>query len=487
MRRFVAIGPALIALLVGVLAVFVVPEVFKRGLASRTSRNIEQANEVLDDGTVLDQISRATRKIAESVEPSVVHIDVEQEGGGGSQGSGWVYTEKLGDGGYITTNAHVVRNARSVRVQFYDGEVVSATVVGADALTDVAVLKVSPRPGIFPARRAPDANLQQGEKVFAFGSPFGFKFSMSEGIVSALGRVAGPAFEIGGFSNFIQTDAAVNPGNSGGPLVDSRGRVVGMNVAIATARAEHGTSNEGQSAGISFAIPVATVEFVVEQLITTGRVGRGFLGISFDRQVDGVAINDGTRYRGTGLLVSEVNRGGPADIAGLRRGDVITAINGQSVRDFLALRGIVGSSRPGEHVTVKFWRKGAGDGTASGAFMDSTVTLGEMPPEALVGSRPEIFVFTQTGAQVQDTPSGLFISAVVGGSPFDIAGIDRGMVISRVGNTPISNAAMLASELIDQGWMNGKELTFTIAKLRGGKLGTESTVVAKQQASWNDR
>ena len=484
MRRFVAIGPALIALLVGVLAVFVVPEVFKRGLAARTARSIEQANEILDDGTVLDQISRATRKIAEAVEPSVVHIDVEQEGGGGSQGSGWVYSDQ----GYITTNAHVVRNARTIRVQFHDGEVVNATLVGGDPLTDVAVLSVKPRPGLFPARRAPDANLQQGEKVFAFGSPFGFKFSMSEGIVSALGRVAGPAFEIGGFSNFIQTDAAVNPGNSGGPLVDSRGRVVGMNVAIATAKSERGSStSEGQSAGISFAIPVATVEFVVDQLITTGRVGRGFLGISFDRRTDGVPINDGTRYRGTGLLVGDVNRAGPADLAGLRRGDVITSINGQSVRDFLALRGIIGSCRPGEHVSVKFWREGAGDGTTSGSFLESTVILGEMPPDALVGARPEIFLFTQTGAQLQDTPAGVFVGGVVGGSPFDIAGIDRGMVITQIGDKSITSSAMLASELIDQGWLIGKELVFGVATLRGGKLGPVEKVAAKQQASWNDR
>src|SRR5205085_7634281 len=143
-------------------------------------------------------------------------------------------------------NSHVVRGAKQIEVTFQDGRTSSAELVGQDPSTDIAVIQVKTDEGLFPVQRATALDLHQGERVYAFGSPFGFKFSMSEGIVSGLGRSAHTMLGGGGISNFIQTDAAVNPGNSGGPLVDIRGRVVGMNVAIATAQNTSG-ANEGQS------------------------------------------------------------------------------------------------------------------------------------------------------------------------------------------------------------------------------------------------
>src|SRR5262249_19153086 len=152
-----------------------------------------------------------------------------------------------------------------------EAEQIRGELFAADPYTDIAVVKVPESDDVFPARRATGLQPQQGDNVFVFGSPFGFKFSMSQGIISGLGRDPTAAAEFGGYTNYIQTDAAVNPGNSGGPLVDIKGRVIGMNVAIATARSSDGTTtDEGQSAGISFAIPLGTIESVVDQLITRG-------------------------------------------------------------------------------------------------------------------------------------------------------------------------------------------------------------------------
>ncbi|XVJ59401.1 MAG: PDZ domain-containing protein [Tepidisphaera sp.] len=459
MRRIIAFGPALVVLMVAIGALWAVPRAVQMASAVRVAAQVQAATQQLDAMPILEQINAATRAIATAVEPSVVHLDV-RTSRGGSTGSGWVFDTQ----GHIITNAHVVRGARQVSVQFFDGLVVAGEVVGSDALTDVAVVKVDSIPGLFAARRAADVVQQQGDRVFAFGSPFGYKFSMSEGIISGLGRVAGPAVELGGFSNLIQTDAAVNPGNSGGPLVDVKGRVVGMNVAIATARAERGTNAEnGQSAGISFAIPVSTVEYVAEQLIQNGRVLRGFLGLNFGTsgfgRSESFAIYEGDRFRGTGLVIREVTPRGPADAAGLRPGDVVTTISGQAVPSFSALRGIVGSIRPGQPVTVRVWRESK--------FIDSTVILGEMPATALVGN-PAFFLDRHAGVQVDDTPQGVMVTLIREGSPFADAGFKPGTVILAVGSTVVRSSLDLAALMLERGWLTGDDVEFTI--LRNGAV-----------------
>ncbi|MCA9307728.1 MAG: trypsin-like peptidase domain-containing protein, partial [Phycisphaerales bacterium] len=171
----------------------------------------------------------------------------------------------------------------TIEVEFHDGRVREAEVVGLDSATDIAVLKVGNVSGLFPLRRATNEPVHMGDQVFAFGSPFGIKFSMSRGIVSGLGR-GDAAHMMGmrrGYTNFIQTDAAMNPGNSGGPLVDIYGRVIGMNAAIANnAQPDQETAGfSGQSAGIGFAIPLETVESVVDQIIESKLVLRGYLGV----------------------------------------------------------------------------------------------------------------------------------------------------------------------------------------------------------------
>ena len=164
----------------------------------------------LDQEDVLDKLNRATRNIATSVEPSVVHLEVYSHSNGslhGSSGSGWIFDHA----GHIVTNAHVVSESGKVLVQFFDGHVANGEVIGADAMSDIAVLKVDNGANLEPARRATGGAIERGDRVYAFGSPFGFMFSMSEGIVSGLGRSARTMMNYNGISNFIQTDAAVQP------------------------------------------------------------------------------------------------------------------------------------------------------------------------------------------------------------------------------------------------------------------------------------
>ncbi|MGD1916156.1 MAG: S1C family serine protease [Phycisphaerales bacterium] len=257
MRRFITLGPAAVVLLTVLAALLAAPEIVRQTEATQARSQVLLARQELGQDDILLRINRATRAIAKSVEPGVVHLMTASRFRGGSAGSGWVYDDE----GHILTNAHVVGGFDRLSVQLYTGRVMRAEVVGVDVFTDIAVLKAEDTTGLVPLPRATGEIPEQGDRVYAFGSPFNFKFSMSEGIVSGLGRDPNTGASGSAFTNFIQTDAAVNPGNSGGPLIDVQGRVIGMNVAIATGRSGDGqiTPTEGQSAGISFAIPLPTI------------------------------------------------------------------------------------------------------------------------------------------------------------------------------------------------------------------------------------
>ncbi len=279
---------------------------------------------------VLAELSRATTDIADFVRPSVIHVTgiqfVEGRSIPMSTGSGWVYDDR----GHVITNLHVVEGGDDYEVQMYDGEIRKATLVGGDPTTDIAVLRIDPE-NIIPATRRPlDQRVQQGELCFAFGSPFDFRFSMSSGIVSGLGRFVGMYWRTGrriGFENFIQVDAAINPGNSGGPLTDHRGHVIGMNTAIAT------NDDDGQFGGIGLAIPLDMIESAANQLIESGVVRKGFLGVSVLDQNDLIAriVGAPQRFRGDGVLVHALDRSHPAAKVGLRIGDVITTYDEEPV------------------------------------------------------------------------------------------------------------------------------------------------------------
>ncbi len=452
MRRIVAFGPTFVVLLTAVVMLLAVPAAVRRIGAAQTSARIVLARAGLDQDDILERLNQASRDIADSVRPSIVHIDArnrEERFRGRSAGSGWVYDGR----GHIVTNAHVLFGASRVTIQFSDGRILDAETVGEpDPYTDIAVLKVNAFEGLFPARRATDEEPHQGDRVFVFGSPFGFKFSMSEGIVSGLGREAATANDFGGYTNFIQTDAAVNPGNSGGPLVDIKGRVIGMNVAIATGRDSQGTT-EGQSAGISFAIPLATIESVVDQIITAGSVSRGFLGISYPPRFGDPDVPFDESIGSGGVRVVQVTEDGPADRAGIQPGDIITKIANRPVVSWNVLRSVVSNHRPGDQIGVTAWREGKPT--------EFTVTLGQLPGETL--ARGGAVSALQRFGLGPDVDEGrLVVGVVITGSAAEEAGFEPGQVILRVGQEPVDGVEEFLDAISRQGVVLGRRVTLTV-------------------------
>ena len=270
-------------------------------------------------------------------------------------GSGFVWDEL----GHVVTNFHVVQDSDSQKVTLGDVEYEAKT-VGVARDQDLAVLLIqAPRDQLAPIKLGTSAGLQVGQKVYAIGNPFGLDFTLTTGIVSALGRTIQSVSNVAIF-DVIQTDAAINPGNSGGPLLDSGGRLIGVNTAI--------YSPSGASAGIGFAVPVDTVARIVPELIAHGRVVRPIMGVGFDDQLSAAV----TRRLGVdGVLIRQVNRGSAAEVAGLqgtsldRRsgrvipGDVVQEIDGKPVRSVSDLLGRLGGYKPGDSVTLTVWRDGA--------------------------------------------------------------------------------------------------------------------------------
>jgi len=359
MRRFVTIGPSLAVLFAVAVTLAAGPEIMHRMRAASISAQATLAQQRLDADDLLERINQSVRDVAKAVEPSVVFVEIRDRSGRGlrqAQGSGWIYD----DSGHIVTNNHVIQEADAIRVHFFDGRVAPADFVGRDISTDIAVIRVGGDEDLLvPAQRATGEPLYQGDTVFAFGSPFGYKFSMSQGIVSGLGREAVAGNARNRYTNFIQTDAAVNPGNSGGPLVDVDGRVVGMNTAIITDEraATRGRSATGVSGGIGFAIPLTTIESVVEQIIERGVVRKGYLGVQLSELNFDQAAQMGFDAGG-GVLISGVTPGTPADDAGLLRGDIIVRVDSRRIPSLPVLRSVVGHQPPGETVGVTVWREG---------------------------------------------------------------------------------------------------------------------------------
>ena len=278
--------------------------------------------------------------VAAALQPSVVQINVAGTGGAGT-GSGFIIRED----GYILTNNHVTAGGSDITVTFSDGEVVDATLIGANPGYDLAVLKVD-RTGLPVVTLGSSSALEVGDSAIAIGSPLGLQGTVTAGIVSALNRpvTAGGEGELS-FINAIQTDAAINPGNSGGPLVDGNGAVIGVNSAIAALGA--GLGGQPGNIGLGFAIPIDTAARIASELIATGQSSTPIIGVQLDMQ-----------YAGPGARVAGITDDGPASSAGLREGDVITALNGTPVVDATDLIVDVRSLAPGDQVTLTVERDG---------------------------------------------------------------------------------------------------------------------------------
>jgi serine protease Do len=465
MRKFVSIIPALVVLLVTATLVFLAPSLLDRYAVAQQGARITLARNVLAEDDILRRIDRAIAAIGDTIEPSVVHIETRSEVlsefsedqvpnyGSYSSGAGWIFDSD----GHLVTNAHVVKSAERVSVEFYNGGVVEGTVIGTDIYTDIAVIKVDRSYTTFPAMRAAQRLPRVGERVFAFGSPFGFKFSMSEGIVSGLGRQAQGARLVGGYTNYIQTDAAVNPGNSGGPLVNTDGHVVGMNVAIATAASTVGSNPEdsgGDSAGISFAIPLGTIEPIVEQIIEHGSVSRGYLGITYDSSRSGrIEVENEIGETRFGILITGVEDNGPSYNAGVLPSDVIMSVQGSPVTNAEALSSLISSQRAGEPISLEVYR--------GGEFLDLSVTLGMMRPEVLA-QRLAQPIQLQLGAVIGRGESGVRVVQLWRGMPASMAGLEEGDEIRLVDGQRFEDRSQFYVLLADAGLLTGNSVKVTV-------------------------
>ncbi len=342
-------------------------------------------------------------------------------------GSGFIVSAD----GYVMTNAHVVDDADNIYVTLTDKREFKARLIGVDDRTDIAVVKIDA--SSLPTVTIGDSNrVRVGEWVVAIGSPFGLDNTVTAGIVSAKGR------ETGDYLPFIQTDAAVNPGNSGGPLINMQGEVIGINSQI--------YSRTGGFMGIAFAIPIDEAMRVANQLETTGKVVRGRIAVSIGEVTKDVADSLGLP-RAEGALVSIVEPGGPADKAGLQPGDIILKFNGAPVVTDTDLPRMVGDTKPGSHATVTIWRKGVSREvpiTVVQTQPEKTAKADDQQAPRAVPRPANSLGVTVSDLSADQTKSlklrsgGVQVEAVDG--PAARVGLQKGDIILRVGDTDVSNA-----------------------------------------------
>ena len=339
-----------------------------------------------------------------------------------SLGSGFITSKD----GYIITNNHVVDNAEEIKVKLSDGREFKAKVIGRDQITDMALIKITDPAGNLPVLVLGDSEkMRVGDWVLAIGNPFGLEHTVTQGIISATGRVIGS----GPYDDFLQTDAPINPGNSGGPLVNLRGEVVGINTAIFSG---------GQ--GLGFAIPSSLARSVTTQLMEKGKVVRGYIGVTIQSLTPELAKSFGLK-EARGALVGDVVKGGPAEKGGVRIGDVITTFDGKKVQSSSDLPRMVAETPVGKTVDISVIR--------DGKERRLTLKVEELSKEKIAA---------QSSAPVQSfgmkvdniTPqrrqqfgteekSGVIVAGVEQGSLADTAGIQQGDVIREVNRKPVGN------------------------------------------------
>ena len=433
-------------------------------------------------------LSKAFARVAEELEPAVVNIFTE----GGSETtlsqppSGSPFDEfferffrdqpqrrrrSLGSGvivdprGYIVTNNHVIENAEEIEVQFSDERRFPAEVVGTDPATDLAVLRIradSDSDTTFSyVGFGSSEDVVVGEWVLAMGNPFGFGHTVTAGIISAKGRLIGQ----GSYDDFIQTDAAINPGNSGGPLVNMRAEVIGINSNI--------ISNSGGSMGIGFAIPSDMTKRVYDQLVSDGKVTRGWLGVSIQNLTPELARSFG--LEGTkGALVSELlGDDTPAAKAGLQAGDIIVEFNGVPVESNSHLVHLVADVRPGQSVPVKYFREGelrTGEVKMALRTIDTDVRASDQSsPEdpgrlGVSGQNLTREMASELGAT---SSSGVVLMAVDPAGPAEDAGLRRGDIIIEANREPVKNTEDLQRLITDVA--EGGDLLLRIERVARGQ------------------
>ena len=347
-------------------------------------------------------------------------------GQGRSLGSGFIISED----GYIITNNHVVGDAEKITVRLSDKEEHEAKVIGSDDRTDIALIKIETKQTLPTVPLGKSASLQVGDWVIAIGNPFGLEQTVTAGIVSAKGRVIGA----GPYDDFIQTDASINPGNSGGPLLNLEGEVVGINSAI--------FSQGGGNIGIGFAIPIDLAKSIVAQLKDKGKVTRGWLGVAIQSVTPELAKSFGLKEP-KGALVAEVTKEGPAEKAGIERGDIIVAFNGTTINDSHELPAIVASTPVGEKAEVDILRGGKektikvdlGELTEQQAKAESSEESGESWGMTVANITPEL----TRRFQMERTQKGVVVTEVEPGSSAEQAGIQVGDIIEEVNRQQVNS------------------------------------------------
>ncbi|HEX5128645.1 MAG TPA: DegQ family serine endoprotease [Usitatibacter sp.] len=319
--------------------------------------------------------------------------------------------------GLILTNAHVVEGADEVRVRLTDRREFKGKVLGADKASDVAVVKIDAK-NLPVVKLGDPSKIRVGEWVVAIGSPFGFENTVTAGIVSATSR----SLPDGTYVPFIQTDAAVNPGNSGGPLFNVKGEVIGINSQI--------YSQSGGYMGLAFAIPIDVAANVETQLVKTGKVERGRIGVAIQEVSQSLAQSFGLD-RPRGALVSSVEKGGPADKGGIKPGDVLLSVNGKPVERSSEVPPLVAAVKPGHKATFEVWR--------DGKKRNLDVTVGELKPDQ-VAAGPEQGGETNSGKlglAVRPSDEGLVVENATG--PAARAGIREGDIVTAVNGKPVKS------------------------------------------------
>ncbi|WP_251357930.1 Do family serine endopeptidase [Kangiella sp. TOML190] len=365
-------------------------------------------------------------KLVEEIQPSVVSVkvDVRQRGRsiGKAGGSGFIIDSK----GHILTNHHVVNNSDKVAVKLNNGREYDAKIIGSDALSDVALLKIEPKGlKLKPVKIGTSRDLKVGEWVLAFGAPFNLEQTVTAGIVSAKGRggVGSP------FVPFIQTDVAINSGNSGGPLINLDGEVVGINSMI---------YNPMISTGLSFSIPIDLADSVGDQLQANGKVIRGYLGVGYEEVDQGVVDYFDLPTVG-GALINSVQQDSPAQKAGIQRGDIITEIEGNRVRSHQDLPYFIAQMEPGSKIKLKGYRDGKAKSFSAKLVERDDDFASVQPQESENRLGIEVNNLGNSLRQQLGVDSGVVVTKVEPGSPAQRAGISQGDIITEINRNDIEN------------------------------------------------
>jgi serine protease Do len=349
------------------------------------------------------------------------------------QGSGFVFAQS-GDSAFILTNNHVVENAQRIRVKFQDGREFDATLRGADPKSDVAVLHVSAR-GLPALKWGNSSHLEVGEWVVAMGNPFGLSHTLTTGVVSAKGRTS---LGINDYEDFIQTDAAINPGNSGGPLLNLDAEVVGMNTAI--------FSKSGGNMGVGFAIPSNLARAIAEQIVSTGKVVRGYIGLAVQPMTNEIAEALGLK-ESHGVLVNQVNDGSPAERAGVKPGDVLLSFDGAKLSDGNQYRNRAAQAKPGSGVTLGVMRDGRRQNiVVQVGRLDETAQQSQETAQAIGVA---VRALTADEARRLRSNKAVIVTRVEPGSLATMAGIGPGTLILEVNRKQVTSVAEFESALTD--------------------------------------